>query len=151
MCPRYMGVALEHVQVAPSPAWLRERLEAVDVRSINNVVDLTNYVMLELGQPMHAFDVSNIHGGAIIVRRANKGETIETLDGVMRTLNDSMLVIADKDRAVALAGIMGGEESGGMGIKGNIPERDGILAGLHLLELMAYEKKTFKQILDKVK
>ncbi|HBF66957.1 MAG TPA: phenylalanine--tRNA ligase subunit beta [Candidatus Magasanikbacteria bacterium] len=112
LCPRYMGVALEHVQVAPSPAWLRERLEAVDVRSINNVVDLTNYVMLELGQPMHAFDVSNIHGGAIIVRRANKGETIETLDGVMRTLNDSMLVIADKDRAVALAGIMGGEESG---------------------------------------
>jgi phenylalanyl-tRNA synthetase beta chain len=109
-CGRY-ALAVAHVVVAPSPDWLSSRLTAVGVRPINNVVDVTNYVMLELGHPMHAFDVARLAGPEIRVRRAVVGEKLTTLDGEERTLDEAMLVIADRDRAVAVAGVMGGMTS----------------------------------------
>ncbi len=111
LCPRYTARMVRNVKIGPSPLWLRERLRASGVRPINNIVDITNYVMLEYGQPMHAFDYRYVKGGKIIVRRAENGESLTTLDGNVRQLNDSMLVIADNTRAVGLAGIMGGENS----------------------------------------
>ncbi len=111
LCPRYTARMVRNVKIGPSPLWLRERLRASGVRPINNIVDITNYVMLEYGQPMHAFDYRYVKGGKIIVRRAENGESLTTLDGNVRQLNDSMLVIADDTRAVGLAGIMGGENS----------------------------------------
>ena len=110
-CPRYMGVVMRDVAVGPSPAWLAERLVAIGSRSINNVVDVTNYVLHELGQPVHAFDVAKLAGPDIIVRRARPGERITTLDGAQRTLDDTMTVIADRERAQAVAGVMGGADS----------------------------------------
>ena len=110
LCPRYAG-ALAEVTVAPSPPWLARRLEAADVRPVNNVVDVTNYVMLELGHPMHAFDRDRLAGPEIRVRRARAGETLRTLDGADRTLEPGMLVIADAERPQAAAGIMGGAAS----------------------------------------
>lgn len=112
LCPRYMGRIVTDVRIAPSPEWMRRALESAGVRPINNIVDITNYVMLEMGQPLHAFDFSFVKGGKIIVRRARPGEKIITLDGKERTLTDSMLVIADAEKPVAVAGIMGGEYSG---------------------------------------
>lgn len=111
LCARYCGRVLKGVQVKPSPAWLQKRLEAVGQRSINNVADVTNYVLLELGHPLHAFDLAHVQEKKIIVRRARAGELLRTLDGVNRTLTADNLVIADGRRAVALAGVMGGEES----------------------------------------
>lgn len=111
LCPRYMARIIRNVKVAPSPEWIKERLRAAGVRPINNIVDITNYVMLEMGQPMHAFDLDNVNGSKIIVRRAAEGETIETLDGSSRKLDSEMLVIADAQRAVAVAGVMGGGNS----------------------------------------
>lgn len=111
LCPRYTARMVRNVKIAPSPKWMRERLRAMGVRPINNVVDITNYVMMEYGQPMHAFDYRYVKGGKIIVRRAEDGETLTTLDGNLRKLNSNMLVIADDTRAVGLAGIMGGENS----------------------------------------
>ena len=111
LCPRYTARVVRNVKIAPSPLWLRMLLRASGVRPINNIVDITNYVMLEYGQPMHAFDYNCLDGGNIIVRRAGEGESIVTLDSAKRELDNSMLVIADKSRAVALAGIMGGENS----------------------------------------
>ena len=108
LCPRYSAGLVLGVKVGPSPSWLRERLEAYGMRPINNVVDITNYVMIEMGQPLHAFDFDTLRGRRIIVRRARRGEKFTTLDGVERELNRQMLVIADADRAVALGGIMGG-------------------------------------------
>ncbi|HEX7071979.1 MAG TPA: phenylalanine--tRNA ligase subunit beta, partial [Rhodothermales bacterium] len=111
LCPRYVGVVIENVRVEPSPAWMQRRLLAAGVRPINNIVDVTNYVMLEWGQPLHAFDREFLHEGRIVVRRARPNECIETLDHVERELSPDTLVIADADRAVAIAGVMGGVDS----------------------------------------
>jgi phenylalanyl-tRNA synthetase beta chain len=110
-CPRYIGRLFREVDVSPSPLWLRARLTAAGMRPISNVVDVTNYVMLALGNPLHAFDHTTLAGGRIVVRRARPGEPLRTLDGVERRLDPSDLVIADAQHAVALAGIMGGEET----------------------------------------
>jgi phenylalanyl-tRNA synthetase beta chain len=110
-CARYCGRVIENVQVGPSPDWLARRLEAVGVRAINNVADITNYVLMELGHPLHAFDLERLHGRKIIVRRARPNEKLRTLDRIDRTLVTEDLAIADADRAVALAGVMGGEDS----------------------------------------
>jgi len=108
---RFMGVAIRGVKIGPSPEWLVRRLEAVGSRSINNVVDASNYVLHELGQPTHAFDLAKLAGSSIIVRRAASGEKITTLDGTERTLRDDMIVIADAMRPQAVAGVMGGRDS----------------------------------------
>ena len=112
LCPRYTARVIRGAKIGPSPTWLVERLEAMGQRSVNNVADITNYVMLELGQPLHAFDYDQLNGRRIIVRRAFPGETMTTLEGEKRELTPEMLVIADAKRAVALAGIKGGEDSG---------------------------------------
>ena len=111
-CPRYSARILRGVKIGPSPDWMKRRLEAAGVRSINNVVDVTNYVMLECGQPLHAFDLRQVGGGKIVVRHPREGEKIMTLDGVERALDPSMLVICDAEKPLAVAGIMGGEYSG---------------------------------------
>ncbi len=111
LCPRYTARMVRNVKIGPSPKWMRERLRSMGVRPINNIVDITNYVMLEYGQPMHAFDYRYVKGGKIVVRRAQEGEELTTLDGNVRKLTPNMLVIADATRAVGLAGIMGGENS----------------------------------------
>jgi phenylalanyl-tRNA synthetase beta chain len=111
LCPRFTARVVRGVRIAPSPSWLVERLEAVGLRSINNVADITNYVMLELGQPLHAFDLDKLDEHRIIVRRAREGEELKTLDGVERKLDAQMLVIADAARAIAVAGVMGGAET----------------------------------------
>ena len=111
LVPRYTARMVRNVKIAPSPKWMRRRLRAMGVRPINNIVDITNYVMLEYGQPMHAFDYRYVTGGKIIVRRAAEGEELTTLDGNVRKLTANHLVIADENRAVGLAGIMGGMNS----------------------------------------
>ncbi|MCD6404595.1 MAG: phenylalanine--tRNA ligase subunit beta [Planctomycetes bacterium] len=111
LCPLYTGRVIKGVKIAPSPAWLREKVESIGLRSINNVVDITNYVMYECGQPLHAFDLAKLAGRKIIVRRAVSGEQITLIDETKHTLTDSDLVIADGKMPVALAGIMGGAES----------------------------------------
>ena len=111
LCPRYTARMVKNVKIAPSPRWMRERLRASGVRPINNIVDITNYVMLEYGQPMHAFDFSCVEGGHIIVRTARDGETIQTLDGNERKLTPSMLCICDEHKPVCVAGVMGGANS----------------------------------------
>ena len=112
LCPRYMASAVKNVKVFPSNHKIKSRLHAVGIRPINNIVDITNYVLTEIGQPMHAFDLRDLGGATIIVRNAKNGEEIVTLDGKKNTLTENMLVIADNDRPVAVAGVMGGENSG---------------------------------------
>ena len=111
LCPRYTARMVKNVKIAPSPRWMRERLRNSGVRPINNIVDITNYVMLEYGQPMHAFDFSCVEGGHIIVRTAREGETIQTLDGNERKLTENMLCICDEHKPVCVAGVMGGANS----------------------------------------
>ncbi len=111
LCYRYIARVVKNIRIGPSPEWMVRRLNACGVRSINNIVDITNYVMLELGQPMHAFDINSIDGKHINVRRAKADEEIITLDGQKRKLNENMLVIADSKKPVAIAGVMGGENS----------------------------------------
>lgn len=110
-CPRFTASVIEGVRVGPSPTWMQRRLEASGIRAINSVVDVTNTVMLELGQPMHAFDYDRVAGRRLTVRRARAGETLVTLDGAMRTLGSEMVVVADEDRVVSLAGIIGGSDT----------------------------------------
>lgn len=111
LCPRYTAKMVKNIKIGPSPLWLRRRLRASGVRPINNIVDITNYVMLEYGQPMHAFDYSCVKGGKIVVRRAAKGEALSTLDGKERAITEDMLVIADESDPIGLAGVMGGGNS----------------------------------------
>jgi len=111
LCSRYLGVVIRGVKVGPSPAWLRSRLGTIGLRAINNVVDATNYILMELGQPLHAFDLGRIGGGEIVVRLAQEGESIRTLDGVDRKLSPSMLAICDATSPIAVAGVMGGAGS----------------------------------------
>ena len=110
-CTRYIGCHITDVKVGPSPKWMSDKLESCGVKSINNVVDITNYVMLELGQPLHAFDSTTVSGGKVIVRRANKGEKLATLDGKTHELDENNLVIADSSKALAIAGVIGGQSS----------------------------------------
>ncbi len=111
LCPRYIARAVKNVKIGPSPKWLKDRLTTAGVRSINNIVDITNFVMLETGQPMHAFDYKDIRGGEIVVRRAQTGEKIVTLDGKERSLAGEMLMICDAEGPIGIAGVMGGENS----------------------------------------
>ena len=111
LCPRYVARMIEEVKIGPSPYWMRNRLEKVGIRSINNVVDVTNYIMMEYGQPLHAFDFEFLEEGRIVVRRAKEGEEFVTLDGVKRTLDGEMLMICDGVKPVAIAGVMGGLNS----------------------------------------
>ena len=111
LCPAYTARVITGVKVGPSPDWLRERIEAVGGRSVNNVVDVTNYVLLELGQPLHAFDLGKLAGGGVVVRCAKEGEAFSAIDGTSHKLKSHMLVIADADAPVALAGVMGGKDS----------------------------------------
>jgi phenylalanyl-tRNA synthetase beta chain len=111
LCPRYTGAMVKNIKIEPSPKWMRQRLRAAGIRPISNIVDITNYVMLEYGQPMHAFDYASLDGGKIIVRTAKEGETMNTLDGTLRKLSSDMLVIADSKKPVGIAGVMGGENS----------------------------------------
>lgn len=112
LCPRYMAAGVKNIKIFPSSQKIKSRLRAVGIRPINNIVDITNYVLIEIGQPMHSFDKRELTGGEIVVRNAKDGETIVTLDGKENKLNESMLVICDSDRPVAVAGIMGGANSG---------------------------------------
>lgn len=111
LCKRYVGRVVKNIKMGPSPEWMQRRLAACGIRPINNIVDITNYVMEEYGQPMHAYDLSTIAGNKIIVRRANDGETFTTLDGQERKLDASMLMICDAEKAIGIAGIMGGDNS----------------------------------------
>ena len=111
LCPRYTARMVRNIKIEPSPKWMRERIAAMGMRPINNIVDITNYVMMEYGQPMHAFDFACVDGGHIVVRTAREGETIRTLDGNERKLTTSMLCICDEYKPVGVAGVMGGENS----------------------------------------
>ncbi|HEV8580212.1 MAG TPA: phenylalanine--tRNA ligase subunit beta [Thermoanaerobaculia bacterium] len=125
-CPRFAARVVRGVRIGPSPEWLRRRLESIGLRSINNVVDVTNFVLWELGQPLHAYDLAKVAGGTLVVRRARAGERLITLDGQERRLDPEMLVIADAERPVGLAGVMGGLES-----EVTDATRDVLLEGAH--------------------
>ncbi|MCP4413490.1 MAG: phenylalanine--tRNA ligase subunit beta, partial [Gammaproteobacteria bacterium] len=111
LCQRYTARIIKNVKIGPSPEWLQKKITSIGLRPVNNIVDITNYVLMESGQPLHAFDFDKLNGSKIIVRRANKGETMETIDGSKCSLTEDMLVIADSQRPVAIAGIMGGRDT----------------------------------------
>src|SRR6202008_101768 len=111
LCGRFTARVMRGVKVQPSPDWLRERLEAIGQNSINNVVDITNYVMFELGHPLHAYDLDKLNERRVVVRKSKVGEKIRTLDGAERTLAKEMCVIADGARAIGIGGVMGGAET----------------------------------------
>ena len=111
LCPRYCARVVKNIKLAPSPKWMQRRLAVNGIRPINNIVDITNYVMEEYGQPMHAYDLDTIAGHQILVRRAEEGEKFVTLDGQERTMDENVLMICDGEKAVGIAGIMGGENS----------------------------------------
>lgn len=111
LCPRFLGKVVKNVKIGPSPEWMQRRLSACGIRAINNIVDITNYVMLEYGQPMHAYDLDCVAGKKIVVRRAKDGEILETLDDQQRELNSSMICISDAEKAIGVAGVMGGANS----------------------------------------
>src|SRR5690606_33895301 len=111
-CPRYSSLTISGVQVAESPEWLKEKLQVIGVRPINNVVDVTNYVLHELGQPLHAFDAAAIAGGKVVVRNAKEGEEFVTLDGVTRKLHQDDLMICNAEAPMCIAGVFGGADSG---------------------------------------
>lgn len=111
LCPAYFAIAVSDIKIGPSPKWLKQALQSIGQKSINNIVDITNYILFELGQPLHAFDSSKLKNGQIVVRRANPGEKLTTIDGETQKLSEQMLVIADNEKPVALAGIMGGQNS----------------------------------------
>ena len=111
LCPRYTARLIDNIVIKSSPLWMQRRLQMAGLRPINNIVDITNYVMLELGQPLHAFDYDYLDGNKIVVRRAERGEKIKTLDGIERILDEEILIIADENKPVGIAGIMGGENS----------------------------------------
>jgi len=110
-CPRFAAARLDNIKIGPSPEWMQKRLIAAGMRPLSNVVDITNYVMLELGQPLHAYDLREVKGGTLVARQARAGEQLKTLDGVDRALPQGTLVIADEERGLGIAGIMGGEDS----------------------------------------
>ncbi len=153
-CPRYVGQVVRGVRVGPSPAWLQRRLRAIGQRPINNVVDVTNYVLFELGQPLHAFDLSRLDGAQIVVRRARSGERLETLDGQLRALDEEVLVIADAAQPVALAGIMGGsasqvsEQTTDILIEGAYFERRRVRAGAKRLAVSTEASLRFERGVD---
>src|SRR5690606_2776620 len=111
-CPRYSGINISGVQVGESPDWLKEKLQAIGIRTINNIVDVTNYVLHDLGQPLHAFDAAMIAGNKVVVRKAQEDELFVTLDGVERKLSSEDLIIADAEKPMCIAGVFGGEYSG---------------------------------------
>ena len=111
LCPRYTARVVKNLKIGPSPKWMQERLASQGIRSINNLVDITNYVMEEYGQPMHAYDLSTIAGNKIVVRRAKDGDKFTTLDGQERNLDNNVLMICDGEKEIGIAGIMGGENS----------------------------------------
>lgn len=111
LCSRFVGRVVKNVKIGPSPEWMQKRLKSCGIRAINNVVDITNYIMLEYGQPMHAYDLDNVEGKKIVVRNANEGELLETLDDQPRTLQSTMIAIGDEKRAIGVAGVMGGANS----------------------------------------
>ena len=110
-CPRYVGGIIQNVKIKESPDWLKKKLESVGIRSINNLVDISNYVMMEMGQPTHFFDLDKIKNKKILVRRARDGEKITTLDEIERTVNSNVMLITDGESPIAVAGIMGGFDS----------------------------------------
>ncbi len=120
LCPRYTGRVIADIKAGESPAWLKSKIEKMGLRSVNNIVDITNFCLFETGEPMHAFDLDKIPGGEVIVRRARKGEKIVTIDGIERTLNDATLVIADRLKPIAIAGVMGGLDTEVSGTTKNV-------------------------------
>ena len=140
LCHRFTARIIRNVKIAPSPEWLKNRLEAIGERSINNVADITNYVMLELGNPMHSFDLNKLSENRIVVRRAKKGETIQTLDETERKLDENMLMICDAEKPVAVGGVMGGFDS-------SITEETTDV----LLEVAYFERESIRQTSRRLK
>jgi len=153
-CPRFVGRVIKGVKKAPSPAWMTQRLEAAGLRSINNIVDVTNYVMLELGQPLHAYDLDTLAGHGIIVRRAEEDEPFTTLDDQARTLNSKILMITDHERSIGVAGVMGGQnteitdQTTNIFLEGACFDAVRVRRGSKLLQLQTDASRRFERVMD---